>query len=47
MGPNLLIDGLPGQQQHAQGQQDQRSDGEDQGIPAALGGVGQGKFSFK
>ena len=46
MGPDLLIDGLPGKQQDTQGQQDQRSNGEDQGIPAALGGVGQGKLSY-
>ena len=45
VGPDLMIDGLPGEQQNAQWQQDQRSDGEDQGIPAALGGVGQGKLS--
>ncbi|MNP43801.1 hypothetical protein D3C76_1376440 [compost metagenome] len=42
VGPDLRVDGLPGQQQDTQGKQDQRSDGEDQGIPAALGGVGQG-----
>ncbi|MNP38595.1 hypothetical protein D3C76_1321170 [compost metagenome] len=40
MGPDLLIDDLPGKQQDAQGQQDQRSNGEDDGIPAALGRVG-------
>ncbi len=32
VGPDLLIDALPGQQQDAQGQQDQRGDGEDQGY---------------
>ncbi|MNF68137.1 hypothetical protein D3C84_499860 [compost metagenome] len=46
VGPDLMIDGLPGEQQNAEGQQDQRSDGEDQGIPAALGGVGQGQSSL-
>ncbi|MNZ84519.1 hypothetical protein D3C78_1032800 [compost metagenome] len=46
VGPDLLVDALPGQQQDAKGQQDQRGDGEDQGIPAALGGVGQGILSL-
>ncbi|MCY1310342.1 hypothetical protein D9M70_605220 [compost metagenome] len=47
MSPELPVHFAPGQQQDAEGQQNQDGDGKADGVPATLGGMGHESLGKK